>query len=202
MTDGDLSVSWSRPPLPGDDLLILLHGFEGTEHDLDDRFPDLPASVVTASLRAPVEQNAGHAWFLDDYGVRDAVDDALDWLDTQSGFATVGVLGLSQGGAMALELLRQAPERFDYAVQLSGILLGLDAAPRLAERRPPVFSGYGELDEIVPKADVDATNEWLAAHTDLTLIDYVGMGHWISAEEASDVCAFISTVLADRSTRF
>jgi phospholipase/carboxylesterase len=196
MSDNDLSVSWSRPPLPGDDLLILLHGFEGTEHDLDDRFPDLPKSVVTASLRAPVQQNAGHAWFLHDYGVSEAVDNVLVWLDSQSAFATIGVLGLSQGGAMALELLRQAPERFTYAVQLSGIILGLDAAPRLARLRPPVFSGHGELDEIVPKADVIATNEWLATHTRLTVRDYVGMGHWISAAEATDVCTFIRAVLA------
>jgi phospholipase/carboxylesterase len=197
LSDLELSVSWSRPAKAGEDLLILLHGFEGTEHDLEGRFPDLPKTVVTASLRAPVEQDPGHAWFLDDYGVKDAVDDILSWLDTQTGFATVGVLGLSQGGAMALELLRKAPDRFAYAVQLSGILLGLDAAPRLAELRPPVFSGHGELDEIVPPLDVAATNKWLAAHTDLALGDYVGMGHWISAAEASDVCAFISRVLTD-----
>ena len=197
MSDFDLSVAWSRRPKAGDDLLLLLHGFEGTERDLEDRFPDLPKSVVTASLRAPIDQNDGHAWFLDDYGVKDAVDDILRWLDTQSGFATVGVLGLSQGGAMALELLRQAPERFAYAVQLSGILLGLDAAPHLATLRPPVFSGHGELDEIVPKSDVAATNEWLATHTDLTVVDYVGMGHWISVAEAADVCKFIAGVLAD-----
>ena len=194
-------MAWSRPPAPGDDLLLLLHGFEGTERDLEDRFPGLPPSVVTASLRAPVEQDAGHAWFLDDYGVKDAVDGVLAWLDTQKGFATVGVLGLSQGGAMALELLRKAPERFDYAVQLSGILLGLDAAPSLAERRPPVFSGHGELDEIVPKPDVAATNEWLANHTELTVKDYVGMGHWISAAEADDVCAFVTDVLSRTDPR-
>jgi phospholipase/carboxylesterase len=198
MSDFDLSVAWSRPPKPGDDLLILLHGFEGTERDLEDRFPNLPESVVTASLRAPVEQNAGHAWFLDDYGVQDAIDNILGWLDTQVGFATVGVLGLSQGGAMALELLRQAPDRFAYAVQLSGILLGLDAAPHLAELRPPVFSGHGELDEIVPLPDVAATNEWLASHTELTVMSYFGMGHWISADEANDVGAFITRVLSDR----
>jgi phospholipase/carboxylesterase len=197
LSDDNLSVAWSRPPKAGDDLLILLHGFEGTERDLEDRFPGLPQSVVTASLRAPVEQQDGHAWFLDDYGVRDATDSILRWLETQTGFATVGVLGLSQGGAMALELLRQAPEHFAYGVQLSGILLGLDAAPRLAELHPPVFSGHGELDEIVPKSDVAATNEWLATHTDLTVVDYVGMGHWISVAEAADVCDFIARVLAD-----
>lgn len=195
MAEPDLSVAWSRPPQTGDDLLILLHGFEGTERDLEGRFPGLPASIVTASLRAPVQQAAGHAWFLDDFGVTDAVNGVLDWLDTQHGFATVGVLGLSQGGAMALELLRKAPERFAYGVQLSGILLGLDAAPSLAQRHPPVFSGHGELDEIVPKPDVAATNEWLAMHTDLTVVDYVGMGHWISEAEATDVSAFITAVL-------
>jgi phospholipase/carboxylesterase len=196
MSNSELHVGWSRPAEPGDDLLILLHGLEGTERDLEGRFPELPESIVTASLRAPVEQPTGHAWFLDGSGVKDAVDGVLNWLDTQDGFATVGVLGLSQGGAMALELLRQAPERFTYCVQLSGILLSLDAAPKLAELRPPVFSGHGDLDEIIPKSDVAATNEWLREHTDLTAVEYVGMGHWISAAEATDVCAFIATVLA------
>jgi phospholipase/carboxylesterase len=201
MSDAELHVAWSRPTEPGDDLLILLHGLEGTERDLEGRFPELPKSVVTASLRAPIEQPAGHAWFLDGFGVKDAVDGVLTWLDSQTGFATVGVLGLSQGGAMALELLRQAPERFTYCVQLSGILLGLDAAPKLADLRPPVFSGHGDLDEIVPKSDVAATNEWLQTHTDLTVVEYVGMGHWISVAEATDVCAFIAAVLSgdDRS---
>jgi phospholipase/carboxylesterase len=199
MSDAEISVAWSRPPEHGDDLLLMLHGFEGTDRDLEARFPDLPASVVVASLSAPVQQDPGHAWFLDDYGVRDAVAGILEWLDTQHGFATVGVLGLSQGGAMALELLRQAPERFTYGVQLSGILLGLDAAPQLAELHPPVFSGHGELDEIVPKSDVAATNEWLASHTELTVMDYVGAGHWISAAEATDVSAFITAVLAGSS---
>jgi phospholipase/carboxylesterase len=220
--DEKLAVSWSRDPKPGDDLLLLLHGFEGTEHDLDDRFPELPESVVTVSLRAPVQQDAGHAWFLDDYGVSDTADTILGWLDDLASdahgsdghgldehgldehgsdghdFASVGVLGVSQGGAMALELLRKSPERFAYAVQLSGILLGLDAAPELAKLHPPVFSGHGELDEIVPPPDVAATNEWLADHTALTVKQYVGMGHWISAGEATDVCAFIAGVLADR----
>jgi phospholipase/carboxylesterase len=198
MSDIDLSVSWSQSAKPGDDLLLLLHGFEGTERDLENRFPDLPKSVVTASVRAPVEQGAGHAWFLDDDGVKDAVHGILGWLDTQTGFSTIGVLGLSQGGAMALELLRSNPDRFDYAVQLSGIILGLDAAPRLAELRPPVFSGHGELDETIPKPATQATDEWLATHTELTTKNYVGMGHWISVEEAADVCAFITRVLATR----
>jgi phospholipase/carboxylesterase len=198
VSDTGISVAWSRPPKRGDDLLLMLHGFEGTDRDLEARFPDLPSSVVMASLSAPVQQDPGHAWFLDDYGVSDATNGVLEWLDTQSGFATVGVLGLSQGGAMALELLRKAPERFTYGVQLSGILLGLDAAPKLAELHPPVFSAHGELDEIVPKPDVAATNEWLARHTDLTVKDYIGMGHWISAAEATDVSAFIAAVLDGR----
>ena len=198
MSNTEISVAWSRPPQHGDDLLLMLHGFEGTDRDLEARFPDLPESVVMASLSVPAEQDPGHAWFLDDYGVSDAVDAVLDWLGTQGGFATIGVLGLSQGGAMALELLRKAPERFTYGVQLSGILLGLDAAPKLAELRPPVFSAHGELDEIVPKPEVVATNEWLATHTDLTVKDYIGMGHWISAAEATDVSAFIAAVLDGR----
>jgi phospholipase/carboxylesterase len=201
MPEPEIYAAWSRPAVAGDDLLLLLHGFEGTERDLEGRFPNLPESVVTASLRAPVEQAAGAAWFLHDYGIRDAVDSILRWLDSQHGFASVGVLGLSQGGAMALELLRAAPERFAYVVQLSGIILELTAAPQVAALKPPVFSGHGTLDEIIPPEAVTATNEWLDSHTALTSRSYDGMGHWISAHEAEDVAAFITEVLAHRSAQ-
>jgi phospholipase/carboxylesterase len=195
MPDIEITALWSREPAPGDDLLILLHGFEGTERDLEGRFPGLPDSVVQVSLRAPIEQAGGAAWFLDDYGVRDAADGILAWLDTQPALATVGVLGLSQGGAMALELLRAAPERFAYVVQLSGIILDVAAAPRVSSVRPPVFSGHGTLDEIVPRDAVVATNAWLAEHPELTGRSYDGMGHWISAHEAEDVVTFIDGII-------
>jgi phospholipase/carboxylesterase len=195
MPDAEIAVSWSREPAAGDDLLVLLHGLEGTERDLDGRFATLPASVVTVGLRAPIEQGDGAAWFLDGDGARGATRRVLDWLDSQSGFATIGVLGLSQGAAMALQLLRIEPQRFAYVVQLSGIVLEQTAAPKLTGLAIPVFSGHGELDEVMPRDAVAATNDWLAAHTRLTQRSYVGMGHWISEQEADDVCEFIADVL-------
>ena len=115
---------------------------------------------VIASLRAPRAAGPGFAWYdLDPElnasridGGDAAVRGILHWLDAQSS-SSVGVLGFSQGGAMAVHLLRHAPERFAWAVSLAGFVLEGDAPAdaRLAAQRPPVFWGRGTADEVTPR---------------------------------------------------
>src|SRR6218665_3040883 len=98
------------------------------------RSPFLPSEPVVASLRAPVSMGHGYAWYplvpeSDHFpheesatcqqqraqGTRDhfshegsveAVDAVLTWLNEHVGPATsVGLLGFSQGAAIAVELL-------------------------------------------------------------------------------------------------
>ena len=58
-------VLWSAPEREraGRPLLVLLHGYGSHEGDLFALAPRLPLAPVIASLRAPIRESAGYAWF-------------------------------------------------------------------------------------------------------------------------------------------
>jgi len=202
------AVQWSAPEREraGRPLLVLLHGIGSHEGDLFGLSPHLPLDPVIASLRAPLHEGNGYAWFerggAAEAASRIAQADAaargiLRWLDTTDATST-GLLGFSQGGAMALQLMRLAPERFAYAVQLSGFVLGPthagDAA--LAARRPPVFWGRGTADPVIPAELIAVTSAWLPAHTTATERIYEDLAHAVSARELGDINDFIRAQLS------
>ncbi|PPL19159.1 alpha/beta hydrolase [Microterricola pindariensis] len=199
------AVLWSASERDraGRPLLVLLHGYGSNEADLFDLAPYLPLSPVIASLRAPIPMGPGHAWFElgaqpgvpDPQGVTDAARSVLDWLGALTVQpSSVGLLGFSQGGAMALQLMRLEPARFDYAVVLAGFLAGGSQAgdTELGARKPPVFWGRGTADAVISAVAVDRTQAWLPGHTSLTERIYEGLGHAVSQAELADTVAFLN----------
>ena len=216
------AVLWSAPEREraGRPLLVLLHGYGSHEGDLFSLAQSLPLEPVIASVRAPFAQGPGYAWFPpvgplltgqfegeqvtagqpsveERFAAIDESTSALtDWLDmTES--TGVGLLGFSQGAAMALQLLREHPTRFDYVVALSGFVVPNDhrGDALLAELRPPVFWGRGTDDTVIASSLIDHTIEWLPEHSTLTEGIYEGVGHWVSPEEISEFGAFIGSQL-------
>lgn len=205
------AVIWSAGEADrgGRPLLVLLHGYLSHEGDLFQLAPYLPLQPVIASLRAPIDMEVGYAWYpLDSPGepsgasVDAAARAVLDWLDTlgvgADTAAQVGLLGFSQGGAVAVQLMRHAPDRFGYAVQLSGYVSpgALIGDARLAERMPPVFWGRGTLDEVIPSHAITYTDAWLPEHSTLENRIYEGVAHGISEPELADVSEFIRANLS------
>lgn len=200
------AVVWSAPEREraGRPLLVLLHGYGSHEGDLFGLSPMLPLGPVIASVRAPLPAGGGYAWtpHASEADARTINDSAnataaalLDWLDgTES--TSVGLLGFSQGAAMSLQLLRHAPRRFAFAVQLSGFAFEADPArdPELARVRPPVFWGRGTLDSVISTERVTATESWLPEHSTLTTRIYEDLPHSISQPEIADVNEFIRSV--------
>jgi len=198
------AVLWSASAADrvGRPLLIVLHGYGSHEGDLFSLSPYLPLQPVIASLRAPLPVGDGAAWFPisnqpgrpDPSAVDAATVAVLAWLDALPEQPTsVGLLGFSQGGAMTLQLLRHAPERFAFAVQLSGFVAdgGSAGDAELRTVRPPVFWGRGTIDPVIPADAVDRTALWLADHTTTIERIYEGMPHSISQAELADVSAFL-----------
>lgn len=203
MTIDPDAVLWSAPEREraGRPLLVLLHGFGSHEGDLFSLAPSLPLEPVIASLRAPLTAGPGHAWFpltaetfaSDLEGLADAAArDVLDWLDATES-TQVGILGFSQGGATALQVLRLAPERIAYTVMLSGFVVGADhpGDPALAAVRPPVFWGRGTADRIIPSPAIDWTAVWLPKHAETEIRVYEDLAHGLSHDELTDINAFI-----------
>jgi phospholipase/carboxylesterase len=207
----DRAVLWSAPEgeRAGRPLLVLLHGHGSDEHDLFGLARHLPGAYVVASVRAPLAPpfpTPGWSWFPtgeDNIGDAQAPTRAaqrlLDWIEEATDAETVGMLGFSQGGAISLQALRLAPERFAFGVNLAGFVapgpLPTDAA--LAKRRPPVFWGRGALDEVISPARIAHTVQWLPEHVELSGRVYPGLAHGISQDELDDVVTFLAKQLDD-----
>jgi phospholipase/carboxylesterase len=201
-------AAWSVPAeqRAGRPLIVLLHGSSGNEGDMLRFFGRLPPSYVAVSLRAPFPHGAGFSWLRaidSDESLPGALDDAADALlsrlTTIRGDAPhVGLIGWSQGGAVALQALRLAQSVPAFVVTLGGFSGGSlqadDAA--LARMRPPVFWGHGSHDDVIPPGDIAFMAEFLPLHSTLTAVEYEGVGHEISEQEIDDVRTFIETRVA------
>lgn len=196
------AVMWSAPEREraGRPLLVLLHGFGSNEGDMFTFARSLPLEPVVASVRAPLRAGPGYTWFSSDDpssaerfdSITEVTAALLDWVNSTSSTG-VGLLGLSQGGAMSLEMMRAQPERFDYVVQLSGFVLPSDhdGDAQLAARKPPVFWGRGTTDDVIPASLIEHTHQWLSVHSTLTEGIYEGLGHVVSKLELSELSTFI-----------
>ncbi len=196
------AVLWSAPSAERADrpLLVLLHGYGSHEGDLFGLAPHLPLTPVIAALRAPLRAGPGYAWYdlngatteSRAEGADAAARGILHWLDGVRA-TSVGLLGFSQGGAMSIQLLRHAPERFAFAVSLAGFVVPGEAPAdaRLADVAPPVFWGRGTHDAVIPDSFIAATQRWLPHHVTLTERIYEGLGHSVSEAELADVLAFL-----------
>ena len=197
------AILWSAPERErsGRPLLVLLHGYGSHEGDLFGMSPGLPLGPVVASLRAPVAENGGWAWWSrfdsppgDPAGERvDAAADAvISWLDSLE-YTSVSLLGFSQGAAAALQLLRHAPDRFTATVAIAGFVASGEHAgdAALAQVKPPVFWGRGTADAVIPTAAIARTAEWLPQHADATIRIYEDLGHSMSAPMLMDFVTFL-----------
>lgn len=195
-------------------LVVLLHGLGADERDLAGLVPALPAPLVYASIRAPLPISGmpGYAWFppllaegisADAAYVDASTRGVLSWLEKTHARArthqAVALLGFSQGAAMAVQLLRHAPELFAGAVALSGFVApGLVAGDEaMSQIRPPVFWGYDPADPVVTTPATERLRDFLGAHADVQEHRYAGIGHGISGAEATAVGRYLTDLLGE-----
>jgi phospholipase/carboxylesterase len=200
------AVLWSadRSALAGRHLLLLLHGYGADERDLYPLRSYLPEEFVVASLAAPLAPPwpaPGRSWYpIDGLDGRDpshvtrAAAAVNTWIDEHAaGAASIGLLGFSQGAAVSLQAMRLDPQRFAFAVNLSGYVTPgeLPRDAELAERRPPVFWGRGTNDDVIPGFLVEYTTQWLPERVELSGRVYPGLTHSVSEAELADVRTFL-----------
>lgn len=198
-------VQWSAPAgeRSGKHLLVALHGFNGNENTLQALAADLPDDIVIATPRGPRESPNGFAWIdlsQQDPHVRndqlnESAEAVIEFVDSLGGdYSSVGLLGFSMGGALAVQLLRHAPEKFAYAVSLAGFVVTVDnpGDEAMAAKKPAVFWGTGAEDGMASPEFLENVGNWLKAHSDLEHHHYEGLGHATSPEELKDVAAFIA----------
>lgn len=190
----------------GAPLLVLLHGYGSHEGDLLGLAPHLPAGLRLAAPRGPLTGGPGFAWAPvttpgrpDPAAVRAAADALLAWVEeVAEPPVPVALLGFSQGGLLATQLLRLAPERFAAVVVLSGFSLdGTEPgdAALAATRTVPVLFGHGDADRVIPAEATARTGTWLSAHAAVEEHTYPGLGHGVDAAVLADVRGFLTRTL-------
>ena len=200
------STRWNTKPETGA-VLLFLHGFGSNEHDLSSLAQPLNLELPWASLRAPLELGQGAAaWFqIEIPGVPDAapVEQATKmiwaWVDENlDPEIKIIPIGFSQGGLMASQLLRTRPERVVATTILGGFVLGAAQSgdELLAERRPAIFWGRGQQDQVIAPVAIKRTSEFLPQHGTLTERTYPGLAHGINAEELLDVRSHVVSALS------
>jgi phospholipase/carboxylesterase len=202
LTQALRSPGWHTDEQSNDPVVVLLHGYGSTEHDLAGLASALDVGPRWASLRAPIDTpNGGAAWFSittpgnpDAEPVQQATDAIWEWVDENLPPETVIVpIGFSQGGLMATQLLRTRPDRVLAPVVLGGFVLGFPQAGdgTLASNRPPVFWGRGAEDTVIAASAIERTSAWLPTHSTLDERIYPGLAHGISNSEVGDVRSFL-----------
>ena len=193
-------------------LFLCLHGWGSSEEDMADimrliapynDFVALRGPLTLAPAREGSPDPGNYAWFHDALPIGDdrdydayAAATAVDrWVaDNIPADRDVVPLGFSQGGLVAVHLLRINPERYRAVVSLSGFNTPgqvpgtAPADSRLADYDIPVFYTYGKNDGVIPKYELFATAAWLEEHTWLKTKSYHGLDHNVSLR-SSPICA-------------
>jgi len=185
------AIAWSQPvgTRTGKPLVVFMHGFSGDEADWSAWFPTLPPGVVGAALRAPVPVGDRWAWVrLGQPGTSTsplrssysaAARGVSRWIDRQR-VERVALVGWSQGGAMAVQLLRQQPGRFVSTAVVAGFVANTAPHAGVRARRPALWYGVGCRDDVIPPAMATQSRRWLAEHTSATFVDFPDDGHLLS----------------------
>ena len=191
------AILWSREP-DGGPLLVMLHGYGGNEYDFEPFLDRVPQGVTAASLRGPTPLRDRWCWV--DFpsegvaGATAAVRGVLAWLD-RTPASRAALLGFSQGGATAVHLLRSAPTRVEAVAEVSGFVWEGRAHSGVARIRPPVFSAFGEVDEVVDARLRGLSEAWLGDHCATRFARYPGIGHVMHDRILGDALAFLTPFL-------
>ena len=186
-------------------VVVLLHGYGANMRDLVSLTNFLPG-LPWVALNAPLDAgNGGFCWaprtVPGNPAAKDvelATDAIWSWIDANLGTDTpLILLGFSQGGLMATQLLRTKPSRIKATIILAGFTIGATQAAdaELAITKPRVFYGRGQEDEIIGPDALARTRDWLARCTTATTEIYPGLGHSIDEREMADVVSYLEEVL-------
>ncbi|OFT23735.1 hypothetical protein HMPREF3160_07255 [Arthrobacter sp. HMSC06H05] len=194
-------------------LLAFLHGFGADERDLLPIASMLPGQFAVMSVRAPLALGfGGYAWFplssqdleFNSADYSQVVEDLTHWVaERKKHHESVTLLGFSQGMAMATAVARRDPSAVDALVGLSGFTLEQfkdetgadffkDQELAAREEKLPMFWGRDPEDPVIPERFIEPTNAWARANTDLTKVNYQGIGHGVGQAEIRHIGEFLT----------
>jgi phospholipase/carboxylesterase len=197
-------------------LLVLMHGVGSNEEDLFGLADFVPAPFHVVSLRAPFVLGPGsYAWFefsvatdgarridrIQEAASREAVMRTVQAVAGQLGVPPDRVVlgGFSQGGIMALSLLRTQPDLMQAAMVMHSRLLpevGALAVPPEALQGKQLWVSHGLQDGVIPLPNAQAIRAMAATWpVMLTYTEFPG-AHEIRPVELQAAMAWLAELTA------
>lgn len=195
-----------KPP-----LLLLLHGYGSSEHDLFDLAGDIPPEYLLISVRGPVTLSEGaYAWFPLDWSTGAPVHQPPDaeaarlklkqFIDEViAAFAVdperIVMVGFSQGAIMSYSIALTIPHFIKGVAALSGrILEELKGDITKASRHSPlkVFIGHGTEDTVLPIRHAREARAYLEHHHIIPEYHEYEMPHGVTPPELSALTAWLA----------
>ena len=201
--DGVLAVREPSSP-PPHRLLLLLHGWAGSEHSLWEFADGLPGDYRVVAPRGPYIKAPGEfGWRPTILGRRSRLEENIQpaqelvtridaWAGENGVDATrFAVLGFSQGAALIYVLAALFPDRLSRAVVLSGYPpRGLDLSDKPLKGIPFLVS-HGRLDDIISfKEGRKALPMLAAAGAEVTWIEE-GISHQVGPKTRLAIPGFL-----------
>lgn len=189
-------VIWSKPETSRTtNLVLVLHDANSTPDTAAEHYFDLlPETTTGLAIQAGFEDTFGHRWFSSNqytnpnfpevlsaaHRVFDAIDE--DEYGT-SNYASIQLVGIGQGAAMATTLLRIRPEALTSLVVINGyvidnpMLAAFDTPDETSGTPPVLWLGSNDHDA----AATQFTRNWLTTRTRVT-----------DAEDTSAITPFLT----------
>ncbi len=198
-------------------LLVLMHGVGSNEQDLFGLADYVPPQFHVVSLRGPFALGPGsHAWFqfsvardgsrtidtTQETASRAAIIQTVQalaaYLDVPASRVVLG--GFSQGGIMALSLLRTRPDLLQAALVMHSRLLpevDARAAPAEALQGKQLWVSHGLQDTVIPLASAQAIRAHAATlPVALTYTEFPG-AHEIRPAELQAAMLWLQALTSD-----
>jgi phospholipase/carboxylesterase len=186
-------------------VVLFLHGYGADEKDLPELMSFLP-DLPWYSPRAPIDLGGAYSWYQTQDLLKPTVIDLAestaalwDWVDEYvPEQAKLILMGFSQGGLMATQLLRTRPDRISGTVILSGFMaLGeLKTDALLEQAKPKVIYCRGSDDQRITKEAIATLNSWLQLKTKAITKTYPALGHSVDSRVMADVASYVQGQLA------
>jgi phospholipase/carboxylesterase len=192
-------------------LVLALHGLGDRPESFAGLLRGLPAAARVYALRAPLLHGDGFSWFPPSGravvdvsalgpGVRGAAELLLADLDALvARKPTRGkplLTGFSQGGMVSFAVAAMAPGRIAGAFPVGGVLPSAIEPTAPPPGAPRLMAFHGASDARVPTATArDSVERFRARGWQVSLQEYPGVGHSISADERRDLLQAIATSL-------
>ena len=188
-----------------ENVVLFLHGYGADEKDLPELMSFLP-DLPWYSPRAPIDLGGAYSWYQTEDLLKPTVIDLAestaalwDWIEQYiPEQAKLILIGFSQGGLMATQLLRTRPDRISGTVILSGFMaLGeLQTDNELEQAKPKVIYCRGSDDQRITKEAIATLNSWLQLKTKAITKTYPALGHSVDSRVMADVATYIQGQLA------